>query len=73
MNQDLNVFVNVLLDIQMNHLNVFVNVLLDKGEVKTLTLALQGCNLILLYYFSKYYIILESYAIHLLSSITPTI
>jgi hypothetical protein len=30
-------------DIQMNkHLNLFVNVLLDTGDVKTLTLALQG-------------------------------
>jgi hypothetical protein len=30
-------------DIQMNkHLNLFVNVLLDAGDIKTLTLALQG-------------------------------
>jgi hypothetical protein len=46
-------------DIQMNqHLNVFVNVLLDTGEVKTLTLALQGCNVVISYYCPKYYIIL---------------
>ena len=42
-------------DIQMNqHLNVFVNVLLDTGEVKTLTLALQGCNLILFFQILHY-------------------
>jgi hypothetical protein len=35
-------------DIQMNkHLNLFVNVLLDTGDVKTLTLALQGMSIAL--------------------------
>ncbi len=42
-------------DIQMNqHLNVFVNVLRDTGEVKTLTLAWQGCDLILFFQILHY-------------------